>query len=108
MAKEVELTTENFQSEVIESDVPVLIDFWAEWCMPCKMIAPVLEELGEEYDGRLKIGKIDVDSQGELAGEYNIVSIPTLLVFNGGEIVQQHVGAAPRPTIEGLIKDYVS
>ena len=107
MANEVELTVDNFKSEVLESDVPVLIDFWAEWCMPCKMIAPVLEELASEYDGKLKIGKVDVDSQGELAGQYNIVSIPTLLVFNGGEIVQQHVGAAPRPTIENLITEYV-
>lgn len=107
MANEVELTVDNFQAEVLESDVPVLIDFWAEWCMPCKMIAPVLEELASEYDGRLKIGKVDVDSQGELAGQYNIVSIPTLLVFSNGEIVQQHVGAAPRPTIEELFKQYV-
>jgi thioredoxin 1 len=107
MANEVELTSANFNEEVLESDIPVIIDFWADWCMPCKMIAPVLEELGNEYDGRLKIGKVNVDNEGELAGQYNIVSIPTLLVFNNGEIVQQHVGAAPRPTIEDLVKEYV-
>ncbi len=103
----VELTTENFKEEVLESDVPVLVDFWAEWCMPCKMIAPVLDEMSEEYDGKLKIGKLNVDEQGEIAAEYNIVSIPTLLLFKDGEVVNQQIGAAPRMRIENLLKGHL-
>jgi thioredoxin 1 len=104
----VELTTENFKDEVLESDVPVLVDFWAEWCMPCKMIAPVLDEMSSEYEGKLKIGKLNVDEQAEIAAQYNIVSIPTLLLFKDGEVVNQQIGAVPRPKIEGLVKDHVS
>lgn len=104
----VELTTENFKSEVLESEVPVLVDFWAEWCMPCKMIAPILDELSSEYDGKLKIGKLNVDEQGELAAQYNIVSIPTMLLFNGGVVVNQQIGAVPRPKIEGMVQEHVS
>ena len=103
----VEVTTENFTSEVLESEVPVLVDFWAEWCMPCKMIAPILDELSSEYDGKLKIGKLNVDEQGELAAQYNIVSIPTLLLFNGGEVVNQQIGAVPRPKIEGMVQEHL-
>lgn len=104
---EVELTNENFQSEVAESSVPVLVDFWAEWCMPCKMIAPVLEELGQEYEGKLKIGKVNVDEQGEIAAKYNVVSIPTLLLFKEGEVVNQLVGAGPRKTLEKVFVDHL-
>ena len=104
---EVELTTANFDREVLSSDVPVIVDFWAEWCMPCKMVAPVLQELASEYQGKLKVGKVNVDDQAELAGQYNIVSIPTLLVFKNGERVGQQVGAAPRPKIEELIKPHL-
>lgn len=107
MAKEVTITTSNFESEVLNSDVPVLIDFWAEWCMPCKMIAPVLEEIAQDYDGKLKIGKLDVDSEGELAMKYSVQSIPTLMVFKGGEEVARKVGAVPRPAIEELFRDHV-
>jgi thioredoxin 1 len=103
----VEVTTENFEQEVLQSDVPVLIDFWAEWCMPCKMIAPVLDEMAEEYDGKLKIGKLNVDEQGELAARYNVVSIPTLMVFKGGEIAGQQIGAAPRERLEELVKPHM-
>jgi thioredoxin 1 len=104
----VELTTENFKDEVLESDVPVLVDFWAEWCMPCKMIAPVLDEMSSEYEGKLKIGKLNVDEQAELAAQYNIVSIPTMLVFKDGEVVNQQIGAVPRLRIEKLVKDHIS
>ena len=104
MGSETTITTENFQSEVLDSDVPVLLDFWAEWCMPCKMVAPVLEEIADAYDGKLKVGKVDVDEQGELAMKYNIVSIPSLLLFKGGEVVGQRVGAVPRAAIEELFK----
>ncbi|MFP4644926.1 MAG: thioredoxin [Spirochaetales bacterium] len=107
MSKEVTITKDNFESEVKNSGVPVLLDFWADWCMPCKMVAPVLEELSSEYDGKLKIGKVDVDQNQELASQYNVVSIPTLLLMKDGEVVKQQVGAVPRAQIEELIKDYV-
>jgi len=103
----VEVTTDNFKDEVLQSDVPVLLDFWAEWCMPCKMIAPILDEMSNEYDGKLKIGKLNVDEQGDIAAEYNIVSIPTLLLFDKGEVVNQQVGAVPRPKIEEIVKGHV-
>ncbi|TVQ22967.1 MAG: thioredoxin [Spirochaetaceae bacterium] len=107
MGKEVTITTANFDAEVTNSDVPVLLDFWAEWCMPCKMIAPVLAQLSDEYDGKLKIGKLDVDSESEIAMKYTVQSIPTLLLFKNGEVVGQHVGAAPKPTIEALFKPHL-
>jgi thioredoxin 1 len=108
MSKEVVITSENFESEVLKSSVPVLIDFWAEWCMPCKMVVPVLEEIAEAYDGSLKIGKVDVDNEGELAMKYNIVSIPSLLLFKNGKVVGQRVGAAPRRDIEELFKEHLT
>ena len=101
---EVTITKDNFEEEVTNADVPVLLDFWADWCMPCKMVAPVLEELAGEYEGKLKIGKVDVDSQQELASKYNIVSIPTLLLMKDGDVVKQQVGAVPKPQIEDMIK----
>jgi thioredoxin 1 len=103
----VEITTDNFEQEVLQSDVPVLVDFWAEWCMPCKMIAPVLDEMSEEYDGKLKIGKLNVDEQGDLAARYNVVSIPTLMVFKGGEVAGQQIGAAPRDRLEKLVEPHM-
>ncbi len=105
MGVEVTVTKENFDTEVVNSDIPVIIDFWAEWCVPCKMIGPVLAEISEEYKGKLKVAKVNVDEAGELASEYNIISIPTLLVFNKGEVVKQQVGAVSRQVIEGLFKD---
>lgn len=107
MANEVEITTDNFETEVINSDVPVLIDFWADWCMPCKMVAPVLEEISRDYDGKLKIGKLDVDAHGELAMKFNVQSIPTLLLIKNGEEVGRKIGAVPRPSIEELFKEHV-
>lgn len=107
MSNEVTVTKDNFDSEVKNSEIPVLLDFWADWCMPCKMVAPVLEELSTEYDGKLKIGKVDVDKEQDLASQYNVVSIPTLLLVKGGEVVKQQVGAVPRQQIEEMIKDYV-
>jgi len=104
---EVVLNNENFEAEVMQSDVPVLIDFWADWCMPCRMIAPLVEELAGEYAGRLKVGKVDVDANPELAGRFNIISIPTLMVVKGGEVVNQQAGAGSKAAIEGLFSDYL-
>ncbi len=87
------LTQENFATEVLQSPVPVLVDFWAEWCGPCKMIAPILDELADEYDGRVKIGKVNIDDHQGVAAEYGIRAIPTLLLFNKGQVADQIVGA---------------
>ena len=94
--KPIEVTESTFQKEVINSDKPVLIDFWAEWCGPCKMIAPVVEELAKEYDGKLKVGKVDVDSNQQISMQYGVRSIPTLLIFKGGKVVDQVIGAVPK------------
>ncbi len=103
--KPIELTESNFQDEVIKSATPVLVDFWAGWCGPCKMIAPVVEELAKEYDGKLKVGKMDVDANQDLSGQLGIRSIPTLLIFKGGRVVDQVVGAVPkRILVERLSK----
>ncbi len=90
------LTKENFDSEVMKSTVPVLVDFWAEWCGPCKMIAPVLDEIAAEYLGKAKVGKVNVDEQAELAQNFRVSSIPMLLVIKNGQVVDQFVGARPK------------
>jgi thioredoxin 1 len=97
--KPVELTEETFEQEVLKATMPVLVDFWAAWCGPCKMIAPIVEELATEYEGKLKIGKVDVDNNQKIAMQYGIRSIPTLLIFKGGKVVEQIVGAAPKKTL---------
>ncbi len=95
MSKTVEITDANFE-EIIASDKPVLVDFWAEWCGPCKMIGPVVEELASEYEGKAVIGKVDVDSNPAVSAKFGIRSIPTLLVFKGGEVVDKQIGAVPK------------
>ncbi|MGO9308974.1 MAG: thioredoxin [Spirochaetia bacterium] len=107
MADEVTVTRSNFDAEVMKSAVPVVADFWAEWCGPCKMIAPVLRELAQVYKDKIKIAKIDVDAEGELAQQFNIVSIPTILVFSKGQVVKQQIGAVPRPALEKMIKEVI-
>lgn len=101
---EIVLTTENFEQEVLKSDKPVLVDFWASWCGPCKMLAPTIEEIAKEYDGKVKVGKINVDEQPELAGAFNISSIPTVMVFENGQIKGSLIGYRAKADIEELLK----
>ena len=96
---EVILTKENFNEEVLNSDIPVLVDFWAGWCGPCMMLSPVIAELAEELEGKVKVGKVNVDEQGELAMQYRVASIPTLLLFKNGELVKTSVGFMPKNAI---------
>jgi len=91
-----ELTDDNFETEVISSDKPVLVDFWAEWCMPCRMIAPTIEELAGEYEGKVKVGKLDTDANRDVSVKYGISAIPTILLFKGGEVVKKFVGVTPK------------
>ncbi len=107
MSAEVTLTAENFKQEVLESEIPVLVDFWAEWCMPCKMIGPALAQIAETYKGKIKVGKLNVDDQSDIASQYGIISIPTLIVFAKGQVFRQKVGAMPRHEIEKLFKDLI-
>ena len=102
MGKAVEITDSNFNEIVTKNDV-VFVDFWAEWCGPCRMIAPMIEELANEYDGKAVIGKLDVDNNQESSIKFGVRSIPTLLVFKNGEMVDRHVGAVPKETLSSSI-----
>ena len=101
---EITITKENFESEVLRSDVPVLLDFWATWCGPCMMIAPTLAQIAEEHAGRIKVGKINVDDEMELAMQFGVTSIPLLVVMKDGKIANKAVGAMPKAKIEALFK----
>lgn len=96
MGNPITITDDSFQAEVVDSSLPVLVDFWAVWCGPCRMVAPIVDELAVEYEGRIKVGKVDVDSEQKIAADYGIRSIPTLLIFKNGELADQVVGAVPK------------
>ena len=107
MSEHITVTSANFETEVMQSKIPVLLDFWAAWCGPCKMIGPFVEQLAEEYAGRIKVGKVNVDEEQDLAGRHGVVSIPTLVVYKDGKITNQAVGAVPKQNIEALFKDLI-
>jgi thioredoxin 1 len=106
--KPIEFTDANFKSEVLESAVPVLVDFWAVWCGPCKMVAPVVEEIAAEFDGKLKVGKIDVDQNPETSMQFGIRSIPTIMIFRGGKVVEQIIGAVPKKNLLEKLSAHVA
>ena len=107
MSKEITITGDSFEAEVVNASVPVLLDFWAPWCNPCRMIAPIIEQIADESDGKFKVGKINVDEQNNLAVRHNIVSIPTLAVYKNGELVHTQNGALPKNEMENLIKKFL-
>lgn len=106
--KPVTLTDDNFQEEVLKSDKPVLVDFWAEWCGPCRMVAPIVEELAQEYNGSLKVGKVDVDANQKVSMQFGIRSIPTLLIFKGGRVVEQVIGAVPKRALTEKVSRHLN
>ena len=101
---ELTITPQNFEQEVLLAKEPVLVDFWATWCGPCRMLAPVIEEIANEYAGKVKVGKVNVDDERELALEYGVSSIPTVMVFQNGEVKETSVGYRPKEEIEQLLK----
>ncbi len=106
--KPIEITDNNFETEVLKSNLPVLVDFWAIWCMPCKMIAPIVDEIANEFEGKLKVGKVDIDSNQNFAMKFGIRSIPTLLIFKDGKVVEQIVGAAPKKALIEKISKHIN
>ena len=101
----IELTDDNFEDEVVNSDQPVLVDFWAEWCMPCRMLAPTIDELAEEYSGKVKVGKVDTDANRDISVKYGISAIPTIILFNNGEVAKKFVGVTPKPEFKSALDE---
>ena len=101
---ELKITRENFENEVMKSNVPVLIDFWAPWCGPCRMMGPIIEQLAEEYEGKAKVGKVNVDEEGELSQAFGVMSIPTIVLVKDGKVVRQAVGARPKAEVEAMLQ----
>ncbi|MBK8900536.1 MAG: thioredoxin [Anaerolineaceae bacterium] len=108
MATPVEITDSSFQNEVLDSDLPVLVDFWADWCGPCRMIAPSVKAIAEEYGDKIKVGKMDVDDNPMVPGRYGIVGIPTLMLFKGGQVVERITGALPKDRIVAQILPHMN
>ncbi len=104
---EIKLDEKNFDREVLTSTLPVLVDFWAVWCGPCKVLEPIVDEIAKDYEGKLKVGKVNVDENNNLAMKYNVMSIPTLKFFKAGKIVGELIGAAPKATVESEIKKHL-
>lgn len=102
-----ELNEKNFEAEVLQSDIPVLVDFWAAWCGPCRMVSPVVERLAEDYDGRVKVAKVNVDEEQTLAANYRVASIPMLFIFKNGEVVNQLVGARPYEELAAALDEEI-
>jgi len=98
-----EINDQSFEETVLKSDKPVLVDFWAAWCGPCRMVGPIIDELSKEYDGKAVVGKVDIDSNQEFAAKYGVRNIPTVLVFNNGELIDRHVGVAPKETYSAAL-----
>ncbi len=101
---ELKITKNNFENEVIKSTVPVLLDFWATWCGPCRMLSPIVEEIAEEYDGKAKVGKVNVDDEQELAAAFGIASIPTVVVIKDGKVADSSIGYVPKEKLEEMLK----
>lgn len=101
---EIQLNEQNFEQEVLRADLPVLVDFWASWCGPCRMLSPVIAEIAEEYAGKVKVGKVNVDEQPNLANRYGITSIPTVMLFKNGEVVSTSLGYRPKNELETMLK----
>jgi thioredoxin 1 len=104
MSDIMQVTDENFEAEIVKSDIPSMVDFWAEWCGPCRMVGPVVEELANTYKGKIKIAKMDVDKNRQTPAKFGIRNIPTLILFKGGQVAQTIIGAQPKSYIEGELK----
>ncbi len=100
---EITITKDNFEAEVLKSDIPVMVDFWAPWCGPCRMLAPTVAQIAEEYEGKIKVGKVNVDDEGELAAQFGIASIPTVLVFKNGEVTETSVGVKTKAQLVAMV-----
>ncbi len=107
MAEPLSVSDSTFESEVIQADTPVLVDFWAEWCNPCKMLAPIVEDLAAEYGGRMRLAKLDVDANPATAGQFGVMSIPTLILFKGGKAVERLVGYKPKTALKAKLDPLV-